>query len=71
MQEKLYRFLYENVRKQEVDEINFDMNVIELRNEKIGLQNCLISKTELLFYLPFTLVLFHCNQKQCKPSFCI
>lgn len=54
LQERLYRALYNKVRKIPNSEIDFDMNVSEFKDktEKLSYLNCLFSVTEFWFYLP-------------------
>ena len=58
MQERLYRSLYETVRKQKLEEIDFSMNanLSESKTKKNEYGNCFFSKTELWFYLPLAIV---------------
>lgn len=58
MQERLYRNLYEKVRKQSEEEIDFSMNAAapEFRTEKTTIESCFLSKTILGFYLPLAAV---------------
>lgn len=58
LQERLYRALYNKVRKMNEAEIDFSMNanLEEFRNDKNTWWNCMFSKTELLFYIPLALV---------------
>lgn len=58
MQERLYRALYEKVRNLAEEEIDFSMNAAlpEFRNDKNNFFNCVVSKTELWFYIPLALV---------------
>ena len=58
MQERLYRSLYETVRKQKLEEIDFSMNanLPEFNTKKNEYGNCFFSKTELWFYLPLAIV---------------
>ena len=53
-QEKLYRNLYERVRMQNKEEIDFSMNVSlpEFMTSKTAYASILISTTELGFYVP-------------------
>ena len=53
-QERLYRKLYDKVRKQDEDDIDFSMNATlpEFQNQKTFYLNALFSITELGFYLP-------------------
>ncbi len=58
LQERLYRSLYNKVRKMEENEIDFSMNAYldEFKTDKNTWWNCMLSKTELWFYLPLGLV---------------
>ena len=58
MQERLYRNLYEKVRKLSEDDIDFSMNAAapEFQSNKTTISNCFVSKTILGFYLPLALV---------------
>ncbi|NLA26050.1 MAG: hypothetical protein GX878_01495 [Firmicutes bacterium] len=57
LQERLYRSLYEKVRKIEDAEIDFSMQATtELDRKKNSYRSCVFSKTELWFYLPLALV---------------
>ncbi len=53
-QERLYRNLYDYVRMQEPDQVDFSMNTAlpELNSQKTHYVNCLCSVTEMGFYLP-------------------
>lgn len=57
-QERLYRSLYEKVRKIEEDDIDFSLKTttVEFDSNKNGYCSCLLSKTELWFYLPLAVV---------------
>lgn len=57
-QERMYRNLYEKVRKLGEDEIDFSMNAAakEFQTEKTTVSNCFLSKTILGFYLPLAVV---------------
>lgn len=57
-QERLYRKLYDKVRKQRDNEIDFSMNAAlpEFKTEKTSYLNTLLSVTELWFYLPLALL---------------
>lgn len=57
-QERLYRKLYDKVRKQKEDDIDFSMNAAlpEFMNEKTSYLDTLFSVTELWFYLPLALL---------------
>ena len=56
-QERLYRSLYEHVRRlQEVD-IDYSMtSIAQCKSSKNTWINCLLSKTEMGFYLPLAFV---------------
>lgn len=58
LQERLYRSLYENVRKKENNKIDFSMKATakDFYSSKNCFCSCVISKTELWFYLPLALV---------------
>ena len=58
LQERLYRSLYGKVRTLEEVQIDFDMNASkdEFRNEKNTFISCLISRTEIGFYIPLAVV---------------
>ena len=58
MQERLYRSLYEKVRSQTEDEIDFSMNAAadEFQTKKTTIPNCFLSKTILRFCLPPAIV---------------
>ena len=59
LQERLYRYLYDNVRKKSEEEIDFSMKptIEEIKNRcKYKWINCLFSKTEMLFYFPLAIV---------------
>lgn len=57
-QERLYRSLYEKVRKTEEDDIDFSLKTTteEFDCNRNGYCSCLLSKTELWFYLPLAVV---------------
>lgn len=57
-QERIYRSLYEKVRKTEEDDIDFSLETTTVRfaDSKNGYCSCLLSKTELWFYLPLAVV---------------
>ena len=57
-QERLYRALYNKVRKMEDEKIDFDMNTNkdELKTGKNTYLDTLFSVTELFFYLPLAIV---------------
>ncbi len=61
-QEKLFRALYDHVRKIEEDEVDFDMNVKKLSKQiNCSWWDIALSRTLLIFYLPlmiFTIVFF-------------
>lgn len=58
LQERLFRCLYEKVRKLSESEIDFDMNTTqdEFISEKNTFISCLISATEIGFYIPLAIV---------------
>lgn len=58
LQEKLYRSLYDKVRVTEDDDIDFSLKITqeEYESDDNSYSNCLISTTELWFYLPLLLV---------------
>lgn len=58
LQERLYRALYNKVRKMSESEIDFSMNanLDEFKTEKNTWLSCMFSKTELWFYIPLALV---------------
>ena len=58
LQERLYRSLYNKVRNMKENEIDFSMNVCldEFKTDKNTWCNCMLSKTEVWFYLPLALV---------------
>lgn len=58
LQERLYRSLYEKVRKTEEDDIDFSLKATteEFDSNKNCYCSCLLSKTELWFYLPLAVV---------------
>lgn len=57
-QERMYRNLYEKVRKLSEQEIDFSMNAAgeEFQTEKTTVSNCFLSRTILGFYLPLAIV---------------
>lgn len=58
LQERLYRSLYEKVRETEEDDIDFSLKATteEFDSNKNCYCSCLLSKTELCFYMPLALV---------------
>ncbi len=62
-QEKLFRFLYDHVRKLKEDEIDFDMNTkIFSKQHNCSWWDIAISRTPLIFYsslMIFTIVFFY------------
>ena len=58
LQERLYRDLYNDVRKKSNSEIDFSLNAAGYakKDYKRTLLGCVISKTELWFYLPLALI---------------
>lgn len=57
-QERLYRALYDNVRKRTLDNINFGMStdVAEAQTRYHCYCSCVFSKTEFWFYVPIAVV---------------
>ena len=57
-QERMYRNLYEKVRKLDEDKSDFSMNAAakEFQTDKTTVSNCFLSKTILGFYLPLAVV---------------
>lgn len=58
LQERLYRSLYEKVRETEEDDIDFSLKVTtkKFHSNKNSYCSCLLSKTELWFYMPLAVV---------------
>ena len=58
LQERLYRDLYNKVRLLNEKEVDFSMKATkeEFNSEKNRFFSCLLSKTEIWFYLPLALV---------------
>ena len=58
LQERLYRSLYEKVRETEEDHIDFSLKATteEFDSDKNSYCSCLVSKTELWFYMPLAVV---------------
>ena len=58
LQERLYCTLYDAVRMIPDSEVDFSMrtSLKELQNEKNAFGNCLVSATEIWFYLPLAFV---------------
>jgi hypothetical protein len=58
LQERLYRSLYEKVRKTEDEDIDFSLKatIKEFGNDKNSYCHCLLSTSEILFYLPLAIV---------------
>ena len=58
LQERLYRDLYNDVRKKSETEIDFSLNaaVYAKKDYKRTFWGCVISKTEIWFYLPLALI---------------
>ncbi len=54
--ERMYRILFNLVRKKRNDQVDFNMDLdqISLKDKKAIYKSCLLSVTELCFYLPFT-----------------
>lgn len=55
-QERLFRCLYNSVRVKSDTEIDFCMNTSEFKSNETQYQNCLLSTTEIWFYLPLALL---------------
>ena len=57
-QERLYRSLYEHVRRLEEEDIDYSMNtsISQCKSSKNTWINCFVSKTEMGFYLPLAFV---------------
>lgn len=55
-QERLFRKLYDKVRKQKDDEIDYSMDTVEFEKDTASLQQVMISKTLLGLYLPLIVV---------------
>ncbi len=51
-QERLFRSLYDDVRKKEERQVDFSMNTKPFRRERNAWAACLVSPTLLLFYIP-------------------
>lgn len=58
LQERLYRSLYDKVRQIDEGEIDFSLRATtqEFNNDRNTYSNCLLSTTELWFYLPLAVV---------------
>lgn len=56
-QERLFRNLYDGVRKKKEDEIDFSMNTELYAEGLIGLRKSLLSKTLLVFYISMILMM--------------
>lgn len=58
LQERLFRALYEKVRNNSKDEVDFSMNIAlqEFQTKENTYSSCLISKTELVFYMPLAIL---------------
>lgn len=58
MMEKRYRALYEKARMLTDNQIDFDMkpNAQDIKDKKLSMFACMLSKTEFWFYLPLALV---------------
>lgn len=58
LQERLYRSLYDKVRQMDEGEIDFSLRATtqEFNNDRNTYSNCLLSSTELWFYLPLAVV---------------
>ncbi|WP_069997901.1 hypothetical protein [Cellulosilyticum sp. I15G10I2] len=58
LQERLYRSLYDKVCKTNEDKIDFSLKATkeEFKSDKNCLNSCILSLTELWFYLPLAIV---------------
>lgn len=58
LQERLYRSLYNKARTLSEEQIDFDMNtkLPEFKTTKNTWISCVVSKTEILFYVPLALI---------------
>lgn len=58
LQERLFRSLYGKVRKLQEEDIDFSMNTSleEFKNDKNTYMACVLSVTELWFYMPLALI---------------
>ncbi|WP_118802756.1 hypothetical protein [Haemophilus haemolyticus] len=56
-QERLYRALYDEVRKKEYKISDFNLIIPLEINRKNTLISCIFSKTEILFYIPLAFVI--------------
>lgn len=58
MEEHLYRILYSTVRQKDNETIDFDMDTsqIKFKAKRSIYKKCLLSVTEVCFYLPITLL---------------
>lgn len=58
MQERLYRNLYEKVRKLSEEDIDFSMDAAnpEFQTGRTTISNCFLSKTILGFYFPLAII---------------
>ena len=59
LQERLYRSLYNEVKDLDVEKINFDLNANKYLSKTPTNKylNCLLSKTEIWFYLPLVVII--------------
>lgn len=57
-QERLYRTLYNDVRTKDENDIDFSLNVSNYANNPVKntFGSSLLSKTEILFYIPLALI---------------
>ena len=57
-QERLYRHLYDMIRQKQSDNIDFSLKATrkEFDNDDTAFYSCLLSKTELGFYLPLAVL---------------
>ena len=58
LQERLYRALYNKVRKEDTNEVDFSMDTSskEFKTNKNTFINCVMAKTEVGFYFPLALL---------------
>lgn len=57
-QERLYRALYDQVRKKKESDIDFSMNTSQFKkDENTHWLSCMFSSTLLIFYLPLILIM--------------
>lgn len=58
LQERLYRSLYDKVRKTDENKMDFSLKATaqEFSSDRNAYCSCLFSKTEIWFYLPLAIV---------------